>query len=288
MDDPIRHALIDGERLGARYKWQVPQAAPVGVLGTRVGNRTGTSIDFQDYREYQPGDDIRFIDWNVYARTDRLTVKLFREEVTPHLDLILDGSRSMALSGTAKARAVARLAAVLATAAANAQCTCAVWLAANGCRRLGNDTLRPSAWTGLEFNSVRTVDEAFELVPPRLRRLGVRVLISDLLWPAVPERTVRRCSTGGAGLVVIQVLARADAEPPAPGGVRVVDVETEEVRDVVVDAAVARRYRDNLAQLQQAWAEACRKHGALLISTIAEDLEWSLAGVEAAGLLVPA
>lgn len=288
MDDPIRNALIEGERLGARYKLQVPQAAPAGVLGTRVGSRTGTSIDFQDYREYQPGDDIRFIDWNVYARTDRLAVKLFREEVTPHLDLIVDGSRSMALTGTAKAHAVACLAAVLATAAANAQCTCAVWLAADGFHRLGNDAFRPSAWTGLKFESVRTVDEAFELVPPRLRRLGVRVLISDLLWPAVPDRTVRRCSAGGATLVVIQVLAREDAEPPTPGSVRLVDVETGEVLDAVVDAVVAKRYRDNLAQLQQAWAEACRKHGAVLIPVIAEDLESALAGIAAAGLLTPA
>src|SRR5437879_9174523 len=128
MDSPLRQALGDGEKLGLRYALQIPQVAASGFTGTRTGRRNGSSIDFQDYREYQPGDDLRFIDWGIYARTDRLTVKLFREEVTPHLDLILDGSRSMNLENTAKGVAVAQLAALLATAAANAQCSQAAWL----------------------------------------------------------------------------------------------------------------------------------------------------------------
>src|ERR1700735_3484931 len=126
MDATIRSALRDGEKLGLRYALQIPQVAARGFMGSRGGRRAGSSIDFQDYREYQPGDDLRFIDWGIYARTDRLTVKLFREEVTPHLDLILDGSRSMNLEESAKGNALAQLAALLATSAANAQCTQAV------------------------------------------------------------------------------------------------------------------------------------------------------------------
>src|SRR6476620_5680402 len=123
MDPALRQALREGEQLGLRYALQIPQVAASGVVGSRLGRRAGSSIDFQDYREYQPGDDIRFIDWGIYARTDRLNIKLFREEVTPHLDLILDGSRSMNLEGSVKAAAAAKLAALLATAAANAQCS---------------------------------------------------------------------------------------------------------------------------------------------------------------------
>src|SRR5580704_49016 len=155
MDATLRQALRDGEQLGLRYALQIPQVAASGWTGSRSGRRAGTSIDFQDYREYQPGDDLRFIDWSIYARTDRLTVKLFREEVTPHLDLILDGSRSMNLENTPKASAAAQLAGLLATAAANAQCSRAVWLSGDGFRRLPNDTLTPSAWDNLEFSSIR-------------------------------------------------------------------------------------------------------------------------------------
>src|SRR5580698_10149201 len=141
MDSAIRQALREGEQLGLRYALQIPQTAASGWTGPRSGRRAGSSIDFQDYREYQPGDDLRFIDWGIYARTDRLTVKLFHEEVTPHLDLVLDGSRSMNLENTAKGAAVAKLAAVLATAATNAQCSQAVWLSGEGFQRLPNDTL---------------------------------------------------------------------------------------------------------------------------------------------------
>src|SRR5579864_271583 len=162
MDATLRQALREGEQLGLRYALQIPQVAASGWTGTRSGRRGGSSIDFQDYREYQPGDDLRFIDWGIYARTDRLTVKLFREEVTPHLDIVLDGSRSMNLSDTAKAYAVAQLAALLATAAANAQCTQAVWLSGEGFQRLPNDMLRPSAWDKLELDSKRTPEQSFE------------------------------------------------------------------------------------------------------------------------------
>src|SRR5215469_16728219 len=115
MQPALSQALRDGEKLGLRYALQIPQVAASGIVGSRLGRRAGSSIDFQDYREYQPGDDLRFIDWGIYARTDRLTVKLFREEVIPHLDLILDASCSMNLPDTAKPGGVARLAAMLAT-----------------------------------------------------------------------------------------------------------------------------------------------------------------------------
>ncbi len=288
MDDAIRQALFEGEKLGARYALQIPQVAPSGALGLRLGRRAGTSIDFQDYREYQPGDDLRFVDWNVYARTDRMAVKLFREEVTPHLDLLIDGSRSMNLEGTAKAQAAARLAAALATAAANAQCTHAVWISGDGFHRLTNDTQAPSKWAGLQFTSTRTIDDALELLAPRLRRLGVRILISDLFWPANPSHTVRRLCSGGAALFIIQLLARDDAEPPVYGSVRLVDCETAEASDVYVDATVLRQYRNNLAQWQQAWADACRQCGAMMTTVVAEDTVDLLTGLEPVQLLAPA
>ena len=288
MDASLQQALRDGEQLGLRYALQIPQVAASGLTGTRAGRRTGSSIDFQDYREYQPGDDLRFIDWGIYARSDRLTVKLYREEVIPHLDLILDGSRSMSLEGTAKAIATAKLAALLATAAANAQCTQAVWLSGEGFRRLANDTLMPSAWDTLELDSQRTPDQSFEILSPKLRRLGVRVLISDLLWPGEPLQLLRRLRDGAAALFVIQLLAREDATLPEHGNLRVVDIETGEESEIYIDSNIAKQYGDNLAQLQQSWADACRQSGAHLTTLIAEDLETSLSELEMMQLVIPA
>jgi uncharacterized protein (DUF58 family) len=288
MEPTIPQAFRDGEQLGLRYALQIPQVAASGWTGTRSGRRAGSSIDFQDYREYQPGDDLRFIDWGIYARTDRLTVKLFREEVTPHLDLILDGSRSMKLADTAKANAVAQLAALLATAAANAQCTRAVWLSGEGFQRLPNDTLTPTAWDKLEFDSRRTPEQSFAILPPKFRRLGVRVLVSDLLWPGEPLQILRRLRDGAAALFVIQLLARDDANPPEHGNLRVVDSETGEESEIYIDSSIARQYADNLAQLQQSWSDGCRQCGAHLTTLIAEDLENSLSELESIQLLIPA
>jgi uncharacterized protein (DUF58 family) len=288
MDTALREALRAGEQLGLRYALQIPQVAASGIIGSRAGRRAGSSIDFQDYREYQPGDDLRFIDWGIYARTDRLTVKLFREEVTPHLDLILDGSRSMNLTDTAKARAVARLAALLATSAANAQCSQAVWLSGEGFQRLPNDTLAPSAWDKLELDSRRTPEQSFEILPPKFRRLGVRVFVSDLLWPGEPVQLLRRLRDGAAALFVIQLLAREDVEPPEHGNLRVVDSETGDESEIYIDSSIAKQYAENLAQLQQSWDDACRQCGAHMTTLIAEDLENSLGELEAMQLLMPA
>ncbi len=288
MEPALRQSLRHGEQLGLRYALQIPQVAASGWTGTRSGRRAGSSIDFQDYREYQPGDDLRFIDWGIYARSDRLAVKLFREEVTPHLDLILDGSRSMNLENTAKASAVAQLAALLATAAANAQCTQAVWLSGEGFQRLPNDSLTPSAWDKLELDSKRSPDQSLEILPPKFRRLGVRVFVSDLLWPGDPLPILRRLRDGAAALFVIQLLGRDDAIPPEHGNLRVADCETGEETEIYIDATVAKQYADNLAQLQQSWDNACRQCGAHMTTIVAEDLEASLSELEAIQLLAPA
>jgi uncharacterized protein (DUF58 family) len=288
MDSAIRQALREGEQLGLRYALQIPQVAASGWTGSRSGRRAGTSIDFQDYREYQPGDDLRFIDWGIYARSDRLTVKLYREEVIPHLDLVLDGSRSMNLEDSAKAQVAAQLAALLATAAANAQCTQAVWLSGEGFQRLANDALAPSAWDRLELSSNRTPEQSFEIMPPKFRRLGVRVFVSDLLWPGEPVQLLRRLREGAAALFVIQLLARDDATPPEHGNLRVVDSETGAESEIYIDSAVAKQYADNLAQLQQSWADACRQCGAQMTTIVAEDLQNSLKELESIQLLTPA
>jgi uncharacterized protein (DUF58 family) len=288
MNAELRQSLSDGEKLGLRYALQIPQVAASGWTGTRSGRRAGSSIDFQDYREYQPGDDLRFIDWGIYARTDRLTVKLFREEVTPHLDLILDGSRSMSLEDSAKANSLAKISALLATSAANAQCTQSVWISGEGFQRLQNDSLAASAWDKLDLESKRTPEESFEILPPKFRRLGVRVFVSDLLWPGNPISILRRLRDGAAVLFIVQLLARDDVTPPELGNLRVVDSETGDESEIYIDATIAKQYAANLAQLQQSWSDACRQCGAHMTTLIAEDLENSIGELETIQLLAPA
>src|SRR5437764_367948 len=145
MTDEAREHLGEGERAGRRYALGLPRLLR-GQAGVAVGQRAGSSLEFRDYRDYQPGDDLRHVDWNAFARSDVLTVKLFREEVTPHLDLLVDDSRSMALEGSAKARATRGLAAFFAAAAANASFTCTPWRVGAGVEPLENAAAPSAAW----------------------------------------------------------------------------------------------------------------------------------------------
>lgn len=288
MDTRLRECLTRGEESGSRYALRVPETALAGLTGQQVGRRAGSSIDFQDYREYQPGDDLRTIDWNVYARTDKLTIKLFREEVNPHLDILLDCSQSMNLAETGKGTAALELAALLAMAADNAKCTHAVWTAGEGFRRAANDNLRPSAWDGIAYDSHRNIDEAFAILPPRLRRTGIRVLVSDLFWLGDPIATMRRLTEGCATAFVLQVVAADDLEPPEHGNIHLIDSESGESLEMFIDSMVEQRYRDAVSQHQQSWHEACRRTGAQFVTIVAEELDDMITRLEEIELLIPA
>ena len=242
-------------------------------------------MDFQDYRDYQPGDDLRHIDWNAYARTDQLTVKLFREEVQPHLDLILDTSSSMALTDSPKAHALHELAALFATAAANARCSHAVWVTGEGFQRVANDTQPPSAWGEIPLGGARSFEESHGLLPPRLRRQGIRIVISDLFWPGDPLPTLRKLTEGAAAVTLVQLLAPADLEPPKPGNVQLEDSETGETLSLYIDTTIQEQYRKTLQRLQQSWDHAAQQTGAELVTLIANNLQGSLRSLEELSLI---
>jgi hypothetical protein len=113
------------------------------------------------------------------------------------------------------------------------------------------------------------------------------VLVSDLLWPGEPLHLLGPCAERATALAVVQLLAEADANPAAQGNLRLVDVETDEVKEVFVDAAAVRRYREALTRHQQNWHEACRQVGATFVTLIAERFvrDWRLDGLVAAEFL---
>ena len=283
-----RQFLIAGEQTGLRYALALPQATLAGQRGEKLGRHAGSSVDFQDYRDYQPGDDLRHIDWNAYARTDQLTVKLFREEVQPHLDLILDTSSSMALTDSPKAHALHELAALFATAAANARCSHAVWVTGEGFQRVANDTQPPSAWGEIPLGGARSFEESHGLLPPRLRRQGIRIVISDLFWPGDPLPTLRKLTEGAAAVTLVQLLAPADLEPPKPGNVQLEDSETGETLSLYIDTTIQEQYRKTLQRLQQSWDHAAQQTGAELVTLIANNLQGSLRSLEECRTLEPA
>ena len=286
-NDECQSYLIEGERAGMRYALEPPRAASAAMAGLHLGRQAGASLEFRDHRDYQPGDDLRRIDWNAFARSDRLTVKLYREEISPHLDVVLDGSCSMALEGAAKARAAIGLSAAFAVAAENAGYSHNAWLARAHVEPVANGSNRPALWRSLVLDFRGNPAEALTRTPPGFRGQGMRVLISDLLWLGEPMAVLQSLAHGAASLVVAQTLASVDADPPERGRVRLLDSETDERREIFIDAAAIRRYRDALARHQQNWHRACRQIGAVMVNVIAEEVvaDWNLEALVNAGVL---
>ena len=277
--ESVRRALRRGTEAGGRYALATPREAGAHSTGQRTGLRPGRSLDFRDYRDYAPGDDLRQVDWSVYARTDKLAVKLYQEEVCPHADIVLDTSRSMALADSAKLEAAAGLTAMLATAAGNARFTVAVW-AGFGERllRIPGEAARPASWQPPAFDGRQPLPELLRAQPPAFKRRGLRFLVSDLLWPGEPEEILRRLDDGAAATHVLHLLGAADVTPPDNGYLRVVDAETDEDLDLFLDDAARARYAAAFQTHAAAWNDACRKAHVTLQRMVAEEFvgAWTL------------
>lgn len=287
MDERLRGYLQEGELAGVRYALSPPRRAVVGLNGSQLGRSAGSSLEFREHREYQPGDDLRRLDWGAYARSDKLIVRLYEQEVQPHLDLVVDGSASMALEGTDKARATAALAALFATAASQAGSSHAAWVTDERCRRLANGAGRPSTWEGLSLDAKGNPHQALARQAPQWRPRSIRLLISDLLWMGEPREVLSRLGAGASSVLLVQVLARQDVSPVSGGFIKLVDSETGEVHAVYLDEPSVRQYKESFQRHMDAWYQACRRSGATLVSLVAEEIVsgWQLDPLVAAEVL---
>ena len=263
--------LMLGYQWGSRYVFSEPPSTPLGVSGNMLSRTVGTSLEFMEHREYMPGDDLRRIDWNVYARNDRLSIKLYREEVNPHVEMLLDVSRSMNLSNTKKGAATFTLAGLFASAAAESQFTFNLFVSDNGCRKLGRSNLVPTEWDPIELTATESPAQAIAIHPPNWRQRGIRIFVSDLMFLADPDVLVSQISNGAAVTIIVQLLAQEDADPDDHGNLKLIDSETGLWLETYVDTAAKHRYLKNLARHQENYNLACRRYGANLITLNAEQ-----------------
>ena len=232
----------------ALYRLVLPGHPLAGRLGERLGRGAGSSLEFMDFRNYVPGDDLRHVDWQAYARTGQLTVRLFREETAPSLDVVADTTRSMAVT-EAKARALVDLL----DAAAE-------WSARAGGvpRRLaaGGDVLPEGS--EIPFDAADPDDLA-----PRapLRPRVMRMLVSDFLRPEDPAPLIRRLAAGASHLYVLQLLDPWELEPVADGERTLIEAEDGSRMDLVLDAESVRGYQGRLARLRASVERAVRGVG---------------------------
>ena len=239
-----------------------------GLKGGRRSVKRGQSVEFADYRDYTLGDDLRQLDWNVYARLEKLFVKLFVEEEDVTVTLLVDASASMAAGVPAKLLFAKRAAAALGYIGLASEDRVAVTaLSGRTARRRtalrGSGPRLPAPGRPVGH---RAADGPTDLLAAarhaaaQLHGRGVVILLSDLLDPSA-DRVIRELAATGSELIVLHILSPDELDPALEGDLRLVDSETGEGLDVTVDLATIDAYKARLAAWKAGFADLAAKRG---------------------------
>ncbi len=233
-----------------------------GAQGNWLGVGLGSSIDFQDHRAYAPGDDPRYIHWAAFARTGQLTMKLFRAEVAPLVDLVVDASASMALTPAKAARTDELLAFCLGSAA---QAGAPVRVHAVDGPRVSAvpvEWARAGRWREKLAARAAGTPAAPGLLPWRPGAL--KVFLSDLLYPGEPSAVLGPLAAGAGLALVFAPSLAAERDLAERGNIELIDCEGVGRRRQRIDDALAARYRTAYRRHFSLWDEAARQRGVLL------------------------
>jgi uncharacterized protein (DUF58 family) len=275
---PDLMARLEALQLGTRRRL-------AGVMaGEHRSSRRGTSLDFADYRQYNPGDDFRRIDYHLFARLDVLLLKLYEAEEDLQLRVLVDTSASM---GAGKAPAgdhqrsrskltqAARVAAALGFVALIRRDPVSVHtfpLERPAPRYLGRAAI-PAFLDHLESLEATGTTDFAAAVSHLLARPGppgLTIVLSDLMTPEW-EPALSRLPARGGDVVVVHVLAGSDLDPPATGDVELVDRETGARVAVSVTSETTVRYRRVVTAWRHRVEQRCHQVGAAYVPVLAEE-----------------
>ena len=232
-------------------------------LGSHTGSysspRRGTSLEFADYRRYAPGDDLRYLDWGIYARSDRLYIKLFREEVDLFAYVFIDASASMAFpSLKEKFLPASHIALAIAYVVLANHNHVKLHLLQDraadraspfyrGRRRI-TDCVKfaTAAIPGGKLDLAPALSEHLK----HLRKPGKAILISDFLLPAASyQQGLNLLRAFNLDIAAIQVLSREEVDPSLPTGtLAMVDSESQAVARIQWNTRMRESYQARLAQ----------------------------------------
>jgi len=241
--------LLQLERVGF-----VSRRSHVGrVKGERKSPRKGSSVEFADYRPYEVGDDLRYVDWNAFGRLNRLYLKVFMDEEDLCVHLLVDASGSMDFGEPGKFQYATRLAAALAFVAFVNLERVAVgvfrdrlsegWLPTRG-----RSQFLPfqEFLAGIQPGGPTAFNDAIRQYALRVKDAGLAVVVSDFLDRGGYEQGLRALMERRFDVHVIQLLAPEEIEPTLGGDLELVDAESGEVREVSLDAETLRAYHREL------------------------------------------
>jgi uncharacterized protein (DUF58 family) len=244
------------------------------MKGERRSKRRGQSVEFADYRNYVVGDDLRFIDWNIYARLDRLFLKLFLEEEDLSLYILLDVSKSCDFGDPNKAFYLKKVAAALGyiglvnynrvTLLAMSDGLVADTGAMRGRRRVAQmiDFL-----SKLEPTGASHFTEACRNFALQHRQKGICVVLSDFYVKEGVESGLRYVAGGKYDLFCIQALSPQEIEPDLQGDLKLRDVEDDDMAEVSITQPLIKQYKANLNAYCLAIKEYLSRRGGTYLFT---------------------
>jgi uncharacterized protein (DUF58 family) len=219
------------------------------IRAERRSRKVGSGIEFADHRDYAPGDDFRYLDWNLYGRMDKLLLRLFEEEEDLHIYLLVDISDSMKVGAPPKLHYALKVAAALCyVGLANLDRVSIVTFA---------DTLRDRLPPARGKGRIFKVFEFLRAVAPggvthlascmrsfvhQNKRRGLAVLVTDFYDPGGYEEALNLLRYNRYEPFAIQIIDPLEMRPRLKGDLQLIDCETGEVREVTVSAKLLELY----------------------------------------------
>ena len=245
------------------------------LRGERRSLKRGAGLEFADFRDYAPGDDLRRVDWNVYARLDRPYVKLREEEEDLAVHILVDASQSMAWGEGAqhKFNYALQLAAGLGSIGLSTgdRVTTVMLrtLKADDSPPISELSLRGQQYLLhlLKFLEAQRaagstdLEAAMRRYLVRPRRPGSVIVISDLLSPNGYQSAVKLLLQHGHEVSIVHVLAPDEVDPPLAGDLRLIDVETGFAQEVSLDSGLRNAYRERVKLWRAETQAFCRARG---------------------------
>jgi uncharacterized protein (DUF58 family) len=247
------------------------------MKGERRSKRKGQSVEFADFRNYVPGDDLRFIDWNLYARLDKLFLKLFLEEEDLHFYALIDTSTSMDFGEPTKLAYARQLAAALGFIGLVRACRVKIETLATTHKDPGPVLRgRASLWRmmeyldGIEPGGNVSLAEGVKNFCVRNSGKGILVLISDLMDKEGFDKALRFLVTQQMDVYVLHVLCPEELNPEIKGDLKLIDCEDSDVAEITVSRPLIDKYKRTLAAFIDGAREFCARRGMNYLMTSTE------------------
>src|SRR5215831_11715570 len=278
-------ALLTPELLRRLEQFQLLAArrAKSSAKGERRSRARGQSVEFADYRNYVPGDDFRYLDWNLYGRLDRLFLKLYEEERELPVRIFLDSSESMTFGEPRKFDFARQVAAAIGYVALSGfdRVTVVPFPAANGRAETAQPSVQEMAARGA-LHSVRgkksaiqffqnlsaltaggsaNLNEALRRGAIEARQAGVAVVLSDFLDPAGYDAGLTALVGRGFQVDIVQILAPEELSPTTFGDLRLIDSETGGIQEVTFGRFRMKSYQQTVQSFLQRLREYCQGRG---------------------------